>query len=98
MHTDHDVFIRGLEQERKLKVTYFSDEHRENLARLCGPLYCGTGKAEADGPECYYLWDFEADQGYNFLALPPEQIVSMELTENAYSIEEVSNLSEEPGK
>ena len=98
MHSDHEMFIWGIERQRKLKVTYLSDERREKLIRRCGPLYHSKGKAEADEPGCYYLWDFEADEGYNFLALSPVRIISMELIEDAYSIEEVSSLSKKPEK
>ena len=98
MHSDHNMFVRGIEQERKLKVTYLSDERREKLLRRCGPLYYSRGKAEADKSDCYNLWDFEADEGHNFLALPPAQILSMELTEDAFSVEKVSSLSERSGR
>ena len=97
MHSDHEVFIRGIEQKRRLKVTYLSDERREKLIRRCGPLYYSRGKTEADELECYYLWDFEADEGYNFLALSPGRIIGMELTVDAFSIEEVSYLGKRPG-
>ncbi len=97
MHSDHEIFIRGIEQKRRLKVTYLSDERCEKLIRRCGPLYYSRGKTEADELECYYLWDFEADEGYNFLALSPGRIIDMELTVDAFSIEEVSYLGKRPG-
>ncbi|KPK43373.1 MAG: hypothetical protein AMJ65_05975 [Phycisphaerae bacterium SG8_4] len=98
MHSDHEMFIRGIERQRRLKVTYIGDRRREKLIRRCGPLYYSRGKTEADGLECYYLWDFEADEGHNFLALPPGRIVGMELAEDAFSIEEVSDLVRRPGR
>lgn len=98
MHSDHEMFIRGIEQQRRLKVTYLSDERREKLVKPCGPLYFSRGKAEADELECYYLWDFEAGEGYNFIALSPERIISMELTEDSFSIDEISSLGKRPGK
>lgn len=36
----------------------------------------------------------EADEGYNFMALSPSQIISMELTEHAFSLDELDS----PGK
>ena len=98
MHSDHEIFIRGIEQKRRLKVTYLSDERREKLIRRCGPLYYSRGKTEADELECYYLWDFEADEGHNFLALSPGRIIGMELTVDAFSIEEVSDLDKRPSR
>ncbi len=98
MHSDHETFVRGIELQRRLKVTYFRDERREKLAKPCGPLYYSRGKAEADELERYYLWDFAADEGYNFMALSPGQIVSMEMTEDPFTIDEVSGLSKRSGK
>ena len=92
------MFVQGIERQRRLKVTYLNDERREKLLRSCGPLYYSRGKAEADKLECYYLWDFEADEGYNFLALSPTQILSMELTEDPFSIGEVSSSSKRSGR
>ena len=93
MHSDHEMFIRGIERKAKVKVTFLNDERGSELVRQCGPLYYSRGRAEADGLDCYYLWDFEADEGYNFVALSPERIVSMELTEDTFSFEEISKRS-----
>ena len=79
-------------------MTFLSDERREKLVKPCGPLYFSRGKAEADELECYYLWDFEAGEGYNFIALSPERIISMELTEDSFSIDEISSIGKRPGK
>ena len=98
VHSDHEIFIRGIERQKRLKVTYLSDEHREKLVKPCGPLYYSRGKAEADELECYYLWDFEAGEGYNLVALSPVLIISMELTEDTFSIDEISSFGKKPGK
>ena len=98
MHNDHKLFVWGIERHIRLKVTYLSDKRHEELARSCGPLYFSRGKTEGDELECYYLWDFEAGEGYNFIALSPGRIISMELTEDPFSFEEISSLSKRPGK
>ncbi len=89
MHTDHDMFVEGIERQRRLKVTYLSDERREKPVRRCGPLYYSRGKAKADELECYYFWDFEAGEGHNFMALSPSEIVGMELTEDSFRLEDI---------
>ncbi len=61
-------------------------------------MHYSRGKAEVDRLECYYLWDFEADDGYNFIALWPRRIIGMELTEDPFTIDEVSGLSKGSGK
>ena len=98
MHSDHEMFVRGIERKRRLKLTYLGEERREELVRQCGPLYYSRGKAEADELECYYLWDFEAGEGYNFIALSPGRIISMERTEDPFSSEEVSSLNKSAEK
>ncbi|MHC4227654.1 MAG: hypothetical protein ACYSWW_09245 [Planctomycetota bacterium] len=94
MHSEHDIFAKGVEQRRRLKVTVLGNERRRNVAGQCAPLYYSRGKVEGDGLDCYYLWNFEADEGYNFMALSPSQIISMELTEIAFSLDELDS----PGK
>jgi hypothetical protein len=38
--------------------------------------------------ECYYLWNFGAEKGNNFLALSPSEIVSMKLTDDVFHVQE----------
>lgn len=72
-------------------MTFLGNERRRNVADQCAPLYYSRGKVEGDGLDCYYLWDFEADESYNFMALSPSQIISMELTEHTFSLDELDN-------
>jgi len=103
MHKDHDVFIQGIEQEKRLELTFFSRKHRRNVVSLCAPLHYSKGPAGPapsveDELECYYLWDFGADKGSNFLALWPSEIVSMKLTEDVFHVKEFYSLSNPAGK
>ena len=93
VHSNHDIFAQGIEQNKKLKLTFFSSEHRRNLVSQCAPLHYSKGQTPADDRDCYYLWDFEAKKGGNFLALRPSQIVSMELTEDIFHVESLSSPS-----
>lgn len=86
MHKDHDVFIEGIEQEKRLELTFFNRKLRRDVVSLCAPLHYGKSLAGVDDMDCYYLWDFEAEKGSNFLALSPSQIVSMELTEDDFCV------------
>ena len=95
MHRDHDVFIQGIEQEKRLELTFFSRKLRHNVVSLCAPLHYGKGPSgivagPEDELECYYLWDFGADKGSNFLALSPSQIISMEPTEDDFRVYDFS--------
>ena len=80
----------------------------------CAPLHYSRGPAgpapsavrrpqgsAEDELECYYLWDFGAEKGSNFLALSPSEIVSMKLTEDIFHVQEFysqSSLAEKPAK
>ena len=92
MHGDHDVFVQGMTQSRRLRLTFFGDELDLELVRHCGPLHYCEAKPETHESECYYLWDFEAEEGYNFKALSASQIVNMELTDDTFSLKELCGL------
>ncbi|MGB2865328.1 MAG: hypothetical protein WBC05_18510 [Sedimentisphaerales bacterium] len=99
MHKDHDVFIQSVERETKLKLTFFSRKHRREVVSLCAPLHFSKGPAgpatgAEDELECYYLWDFGADKGSNFLALSPSEIVNIKLTEDVFHVREFYSHSE----
>ena len=93
MHRDHDVFIKGIEQEKRLELTFFSRKHRREVVSICAPLHYSKGPAyppigAEDEVECYYLWDFGAKRGSNFLALSPSEIVSIKLTDEVFHVQE----------
>jgi hypothetical protein len=87
MHNDHDNFVRAIQEKRKVKLTFPSKEQGCSAEKLCGPIFY-SASAEEDGLGCYYLWDFEAGTGNQFLGLLPSQIVSMELTEDPFDLVE----------
>jgi hypothetical protein len=93
VHRDHDVFVRSVERETKLKLTFFSRKHRREIVSLCAPLHFSKSPTGHDEQDCYYLWDFEAKKGSNFLALSSPQMVSMELTDEAFHTQEFHALS-----
>lgn len=106
MHKDHDVFIQSVERETKLKLTFFSRKLASEVVSTCAPLHYSRGPAglapgAEDQFECYYLWDFGANKGSNFLALSPSEIVSIKLTEDVFHVQEFysqSSRAEKPVK
>jgi len=106
LHGDHGVFIRSVQQKKKIKLTFFSRKHSRNVTSLCAPLHyrkdrAGLATGVEEGLGCYYLWDFGAERGNNFLNLSSSQIVSMELTEEAVHVEEFycqSSVAKKPAK
>jgi hypothetical protein len=98
MHRDHNIFVRSLEREAKVKLTYFNRKHRRKVFSLCAPLYFSKSLTGQEEQDCYYLWDFEAEKGSNFLSLSPSQIVGMELTDEAFDTQDFYILSNSAGK
>jgi len=100
VHRDHNVFIQGIEQEKRLELTFFNRKLRREVVSQCAPLLYGEGPAgPATGAEdelgCYYIWDYGAEKGSNFLALSPSQIVSMEPTENDFCVQDFYSLNKQ---
>jgi hypothetical protein len=101
MHRDHNVFVQCIERETKVKLTYFNRKLHRKICNLCAPLHFSKSLTGQEEQDCYYLWDFEAETGSNFLSLSPSQIVSMEPTDKAFDTQEfhtLSNSAEKPEK
>jgi hypothetical protein len=101
VNSGHKVFIEGIEQEKILEVTFFCRKRRQEIASLCAPLHYSKGpvvstKDAEKELECYYLWDFGAEKGSNFLSLSPSQIISMKLTEDDFRIQDLYSYGEQP--
>ena len=99
MDSEHEVFIQGIEQERRIEVTFFCRKRRREVVSLCAPLHYSKGSAVSakdakNELECYYLWDFGAKKGKNFLVLSPSEILSIKLTDDIFHVKEVYS----PGK
>jgi len=89
MHENHNIFARALEQQTRIKLTFYNRKHRRNMVSLCAPLYYSEGVGTGEDKDCYYFWDFEAGKGSNFLALSPSRIARMEPTQDAFRVQEL---------
>lgn len=87
MHRDHDIFVKAIRVKKKVKLTFFHNDHGDIRNGLFGPVIYSATIAGEDS-DCYYLWDFEKGIGNNFLGLPPSQIVKMELTKEPFDFVE----------
>ena len=87
MHRDHEVFLRAIQQRKKVKVTFFSKERHKTSTRLCGPIFYSPSVGGIDSG-CYYFWDFGTDVDNHFLTFAPSRIVSMELAEEPFELVE----------
>ena len=95
MHNDHDVFIEASEKKRTIKLTYINKNNCQNLSKECVPLHYSKGKIEGDGLDSYYIWDFEATKDHHFLSLPTSQIISMEMSDSTFNLDDLSSCEKE---
>jgi hypothetical protein len=81
MHEDHRVFIAGVEELRKVIVTFVSkDDGGLDLTRACAPMDYGPRRRAKDQSPCYHFWDYDSDspRGPHPLSLSAMQILSID--------------------
>lgn len=91
MHSDHNIFARAIEEKRKIRLTFCSEEDGEELAVSCAPMDYRPGRRATDASEHYYFWcsaeelyPFEMNENNHVLRLPANRIVSIELAEDSF--------------
>jgi hypothetical protein len=87
MHSDHNIYAKAIRDKKKVKLTFFGNEHGDIGDGLFGPIFYSSSAAGNDS-DCYYFWDFGSVTNNNFLGLPPSQIVRMELTKEPFDLVE----------
>ena len=80
MHGHHDIFARAVVETKKITLTFIDNESHDNVVKHCIPVDYSPGRRERDKSELYYFWDFEGGQRDYLLSLPPDTIVTMEIT------------------
>lgn len=81
MHKDHDVFITGIDERRKVLLTFLSREDGDSRqTRTCAPMDFGPSNRTKDKSDRYHLWDYESADGPHTLSLLPERIVTVDPT------------------
>ena len=94
-HSDHEVFIEASVKKRTIKLTYFNKNNCQNLSKECAPLHYSKGKIEGDDLDCYYIWVFEAMKGCHFLSLPASKIISIEMSNRSFDIDDLGSSEKE---
>ncbi len=87
MHRDHDAFISGIADRRKVILTFASKEDAgQHLTRTCAPMDYGPSRRAKDQSDRYHLWDYESDSvdGRHTLSLLPEQVASIVGTDERF--------------
>src|SRR4030043_1511416 len=88
MHRDHKNFVKAIQFKKKVKLTFYHKEQGDVREGLFGPIFYSGTITGGEDSDCYYLWNFESENGKNFVCLPPSQIVSMELSEQSFDFVE----------
>jgi len=86
MHSVHTIFVQAIQNCRKIKLTYFDNEIKLNLTKLSIPLHHRPLRVEGVESDFYYFWMSKADECKRFLRLSASQILSMDLTDEAFDL------------
>jgi len=84
MHTDHTHFLEALTAKHRVLLTFFSNEDRAPITRVCAPMDYGPSRRAKDGQDRYHFWDYSSDKGSHVLSLLPDQIVRIECLEQNF--------------
>jgi hypothetical protein len=79
MIPNHNQFLEALNEQRKVRVKFYSPADGGVLDRVCAPLDYGLGGAASNGLNRYWLWDYASDTGTQALGLVPQQIVNLQV-------------------
>lgn len=85
MHGDHQVFIDGIDERRKVTLTFASKEDGgASQVRLCAPMDYGPRARAHDKSDCYHFHDYESEDGPHTLSLPPVQMIAIDATDESF--------------
>jgi hypothetical protein len=79
-----EQFIEAINNKTKIRLTFFSKEDKHNITRLCAPMDFGPSRRAHNQDNRFHLWDYESDKKNHSLSLLPNQIVSMEFTDEQF--------------
>ncbi len=77
-------FVKAIHDKRKVRITFLSKEDQGLLTRLCAPMDFGPSRRATDKSDRHHLWDYESDKSNHVLSLLPNQIHSIEVTDDAF--------------
>jgi hypothetical protein len=83
MHRDHKIFIQAIKDSKKVLIKYSNNAGRKERTKVCRPLFY----IPADGQDScahYYFWDGESGRRGDIFWVTPDQIVSIEPTQESF--------------
>jgi hypothetical protein len=84
MPCSKDDFIQAIHDRKKVRLTFFSQEDRCHLTRVCAPMDFGPGRKIHDGIDRFWVWDYESDTGKHTLPLRHERIQTMTVLDDVF--------------
>ena len=79
MHRDHQIFIEAIKRKRKVSITALNNSESKRYR----PLFY-VPDSEQDGQGLYYVWNGKKGEKGDIHSLAPEQIVSIEPTQESF--------------
>ena len=87
VHRDHETFISGIGDRRKVILTFTSKEDAGlHLSRTCAPMDYGPSRRTRNQSDRYHFWDYDSDSpgGRHTLSLLLEQVVLIDETDKDF--------------
>ena len=84
-HSTKDVFIRAYKEKKKVLLTYFGGEYNLSNTKLCVPIQYINSNSKLECDSYYFFWDEEAEVGDRLFGLSPEDIISLEVSDDNFN-------------
>lgn len=97
-HRDHDEFIMGLLEKRKVMISFFSTGGADHEIRSCAPVDFGPSGRFKDKTNRYHFFDFTGRPGPHPMALKAEQIYRIRVTDEHFEPEAFLGRYRGPGR
>jgi len=79
-----EQFIQAIHERRKLRITFYSEEDKCSLTRVCAPMDIGPSRKAKHQKDYFHVWDYESDTKPHPLPLTPNNIKSIELLDDFF--------------
>jgi hypothetical protein len=79
MIPNHPQFLEAIQEQRKIRVQFYSKADSGVLDRVCAPMAYGLAGEPNDGLNRYWIWDYASETGSCALGLAPQQIVDLQV-------------------
>lgn len=95
-HRDHDEFMKGLQERRRVMISFFSKSGDEHELRECAPVDFGPSSRVKDPANRYHFFDYTGRPGPHPMSLTAEQIYRMRASDRAFDPKELREKYPEP--